>query len=388
MKSKECNGGFQPAAWKGADGRLWFPTVKGVAVVDPDHLRINDLAPPVVIESVIVDGATVDLLEGPRFSSEKEKFEFHFTGLSYNAPEKVRFKYKLEGFDKDWVDAGTKREASYTNIRPGHYTFRVIASNNDQVWNSTGASFQFYLQPHFYQTYWFYLACVVMALLLGWASYNLRVRQMRAQFSAVLAERTRLSREIHDTLSQSFVGIALQIEAASEELMQSPESAQTRLKMAHKMVHTSLAEARRSVWDLRPEALERGNLAAAFFEIAEEIKATAAVDAQVEVHGKPRRLSSFVEGHLLRIGQEAISNALKHAQASRIIIELSFDRQRVRLRVADNGCGFESQAPFSVHSGHFGLIGIKERVDQMEGQLELRSSPDNGTEVEVSVPVD
>ena len=388
MKSRECNGGFQPAGWKSKDGRLWFPTVKGVAVVDPDRVRINDRVPPVIIEKVIVDSTLVNTTENIRFAAGKERFEFHFAGLSYVAPEKVQFKYKLEGFDGDWIDAGTRRDASYTNIPAGHYTFKVIASNNDLVWNLNGASIEFYLQPHFYQTYWFYGACAVMVGLLGWVLYHSRVRQMSAEFSAVLAERTRMAREIHDTLAQGFVGIALQLEAASGELMQSPESAQQRLTMARKMVRTSLAEARRSVWDLRPEALEQGSLVGALSEIVQQATAGTSVQAEVKVQGKPRRLPDRVERNLLRIGQEALTNALTHARPGSVVIDLSFDRNTIRLCVTDDGCGFDTQTPFSASGGHFGLIGMRERVDQIGGQLEVKSSPGDGTEVEVSVPVD
>lgn len=222
MESRECNGGFQPAGWKTRDGRLWFPTIKGVAVVNPESIKLNDLIPPVVIEQVLVDQKPVTADTAASLSPGKGKFEFHFTGLSYIAPEKVRFKYKLEGFDRDWVDAGTRRDAAYTNIPPGHYTFRVLACNNDLVWNEQGAAFNFYLRPYFYQTTWFYALCVIAALLLGWAIYHIRVKQMRAQFAAVLAERSRLAREIHDTLTQCFVGISFQLEAVAGSLQRSP----------------------------------------------------------------------------------------------------------------------------------------------------------------------
>ena len=388
MKSRECNGGFQPAGWKSKDGRLWFPTVKGVAVVDPNRIRINDHVPPVIIEQVTVDNALINTTENIRFAPGKERFEFHFAALSYVAPEKVQFKYKLEGFDGDWIDAGTHRDASYTHIPAGHYRFHVVASNNDLIWNLNGASFEFYLQPHFYQTYWFYASCAVMAGLLGWLLYHFRVRQMSAEFAAVLTERTRLAREIHDTLTQCFVGIALQLEAASGEMVQSPESAQQRLKMADKIVRSSLAEARRYVWDLRPQALEQGNLVSALSEVAQQLTAGTSVEAQVKVHGKARRLPNLIESHLLRIGQESLSNALKHARPNTVLIELSFDRRLIRLCVTDDGCGFETKRPFSANSGHFGLIGMQERVDQIGGHLEVRSSAGHGTAVDVSVPVD
>jgi ligand-binding sensor domain-containing protein/signal transduction histidine kinase len=178
LKTNECNGGSQYAGWKTRDGKLWFPTIKGVAVINPNNMGVNALAPPVVIEQVIIDGKQVSLTEGIKAPPGKGALEFHFTGLSLLIPEKVRFRYKLEGFDKDWIDAGTARMAHYTNLPPGVYRFKVVACNNDGLWNETGASLEFYLQPHFYQTYWFYGLSALAVMFLGFGLYRLRVRQL------------------------------------------------------------------------------------------------------------------------------------------------------------------------------------------------------------------
>jgi ligand-binding sensor domain-containing protein/signal transduction histidine kinase len=387
MKSRECNGGFQPAGWKAHDGRLWFPTTKGVAIIDPASIKLNDLPPPVVVEEVRVDDATVDPATAPRFSPGKARLEFHFTALSFLAPEKVRFKYKLEGFDRDWLDAGTRREASYTNLPPGDYHFKVIACNNDGVWNQTGSSFNFQLAPHFYQTIWFYALLIVAAALLTLAGYRMRVRQMRRQFGAVLVERNRMAREIHDTLAQGFVAIGFQVDAASKRITASPQAAREHLEMARKLIRSSLTEARRSVWELRQQASRGGNLASALSETAREMTSGTSVRVDFRVRGTPQTLSAMVESNLLRVGQEALANALKHAAAENILLELSFDHGHVAIRVKDDGLGFRTDEAPTADSGHFGLVGMAERAEQLRGRLSLKSNPGEGTEVELEVPI-
>jgi ligand-binding sensor domain-containing protein/signal transduction histidine kinase len=386
MKSRECNGGFQPAGWKTKDGRLWFPTVKGVATIDPENIKLNQQPPPVIVERLLADNESIRLSGNIRLDPGREKFEFHYTALSLLAPEKVKFRYKLEGFDEEWVDAGNRREASYTNIPAGSYRFRVIASNNDGIWNEEGASLEFYLKPRFYQTYLFYgLTAVAVALLAG-GLYRLRLRQMHARFAAVLAERNRMAREIHDTLAQGFAGISAQLESMTEMMSDLPQEARDHLDRARSLARSSLAEARRSVWNLRSQALERGDLPEALSNIAQQMSSGTGVWAGLEVHGAARRLPESIENNLLGIGREALINALKHAQATRVLIELSFDLQQVRLRVEDDGCGFDAEAMSSRTEGCFGLVGMRERSEQISGELILESRPGKGTQVSVKVP--
>jgi PAS domain S-box-containing protein len=213
MKSSECNGGSQPAGWRAKDGRLWFPTLKGVAVINPSDLKTNQLPPPVSIEQILIDKQPVALGQSATLPAGRGELEFYYTGLSFLAPGKVKFKYKLEGFDQEWVDAGTRRVAYYTNIPPGHYRFRVVACNNDGVWNQQGAAFPFYLQPHFYQTYWFYVLCWLVVLGLAAALYLLRIWQVRAherelvlqvnartqELQQEIAERKRIERSLRES---------------------------------------------------------------------------------------------------------------------------------------------------------------------------------------------
>jgi PAS domain S-box-containing protein len=223
MKSSECNGGGQPAGWKTRDGKLWFPTIKGVVVIDPN--RINPLPPPVVIERVLVDGAPADVRPRIEMPPGRGDLEIHYAGLSFLAPEKIRFKYTLEGYDDGWTEAQARRVAYYTKISPGTYRFRVIACNNDGIWNETGATFEFSLRPHFYQTNWFYALSVLGLLLVAVGVYRLRVRQLvrrTQELEAKVAERTAELVEQKNELAQAKDGLEqanVQLEQANDDLL-------------------------------------------------------------------------------------------------------------------------------------------------------------------------
>jgi ligand-binding sensor domain-containing protein/signal transduction histidine kinase len=386
MESRECNGG-QPAGWRTRDGKMWFPTARGVAVIDAENLSVNSLAPPVVIEEIIVDHVTIAPGEMIELSPGNDRYEFHYAGLSLIAPEKVKYRYRLEGLEDDWIDAGSQRVAHYTRIPPGRYTFRVMAGNNDGVWNDTPASFELYLKPYFYQTWWFYMLGVAAVALAVLGFFGLRVRRMRAQFSAVLAERNRMAREIHDTLAQGFVGIGLQLKAVERALERDPRSAMPHLELARSMVRHSLAEARRTVWNLRSHALETSDLVTVLRDTARQMTEGTGVRAEVRWEGEARPLSGDIENNILRLCQEALTNAMKHAQAKEIVIELGFDADCVRLRVRDDGRGFDTAASPSARDGHFGLTGMRERVEQMKGRFSVYSRPDEGTRIEAAIPV-
>ena len=385
MLTRECSGGGHPAGWKTSDGRMWFATIKGLAVIDPEHIPLNTTPPPIAIEQIFVDNQSIPLTQKLMLSAEASRLDFYYTALSFIAPENLRFKYKLEGFDDDWIDSGARRVASYTNLRPGNYTFRVIAANNDGVWNQTGAAIQFYLQPHFYQTYWFYLLCLVLLALAAWQLYRLRVKQMASQFQAVLAERSRIAREIHDNLAQDILGISVQLELVARLMPAAAEAAKGHLDRARILVRNSMTEARRYVWDLRSQELHKKDLATALRDTTKRLTAESNVEAVVEVAGPLRPLPPEVETNLLRIGQEAINNAIKHAQAKRIDVALNFDTHSVRLSVSDDGRGFDRGE--QIADGHFGLIGMRERAEQAGGVLTVESAREHGTQITVDVPL-
>jgi ligand-binding sensor domain-containing protein/signal transduction histidine kinase len=385
MLTRECSGGGYPAGWKSSDGKLWFSTIKGVAMIDPSNTQLNREPPPVVIEQVRINDRPVATNSGIQLPPGTTRLDFYYTALSFVAPDKVRFKYKLEGFDPDWIDGGTQRAAFYTNLRPGNYSFRVIASNNDGVWNQQGATFQLYLKPHFYQTYWFYGLLVLALAFVAWQIYQLRVRRMRAQFDAVLAERTRIAREIHDNLAQEMLGISVQLEVVARTMPPGAEVARNHLDRVRMLVRHGIAEARRYVWDLRSQALDNADLPTALTETVRRLTADAAIDAQVHVKGMFRQLPRSVEDNLLRIGQEAINNAVLHANPKHLLVNLTFDVRRVQLSVRDDGRGFDQKTVES--NGHFGLVGMRERAQRMGGTLSIESSPETGTEILVDVPI-
>ncbi len=385
MRTRECTSGSQPLGAKSRDGRLWIPTQRGLAVVDPARLRGNSVPPPVTIEEVRIDGRPLDPGATPSAPPGRGELEFRYTALTFLGPEKVRFRYRLEGLEDAWVEAGTRRLATYSNIPAGRYRFSVVACNSDGVWTDSGAAFAFRLLPHFYQTYWFYALWALAFGAAGFALHRLRVRRVEAVFGAVLAERTRMARELHDTLAQGFAGIAIHLDSAVASLPDGLPDARAHLGLARSLVRESLAEARRSVLDLRPQALETGDLPSALSEMAARLQGGSQIE--VEVTGAPRRLPSAVESHLLRIAQEALTNALRHACARMIRVRLEFGADRIWLRVCDDGHGLDGGLAEQPGPGHLGLAGIRERVAALGGQLRVQSDAGRGTELLVEIPL-
>jgi signal transduction histidine kinase/ligand-binding sensor domain-containing protein len=386
MRTRACNVGNQPATWKTTDGTLLFSSMKGVVVVVPGRISSSNFVPPVRIESVSVNRRPQQLDREPSLPLGAGEVEIDYAALSYLDPEKVRFKYRLEGSDSDWVDAGGRRFAYYANLRPGQYRFRVIAGNVGGSWNEVGASFGFYLRPHLYQTRTFLGAAISGVLLIAWLLFRLRMHEVKARYSAVLEERNRISQDIHDTFAQNLAGIALQLDSMTMQLEEIPKGLRERLDEACNLTRYSLAEARRAVGDLRSDELERAELQAALPAIAKRMAANSAVQPSIQVVGTPKRLSPLTEKNLLRIFQEALANALKHAHARAIDIELRYDRDVLALRVRDDGRGFDAERAIPLGVGHYGLTGMRERTERIGGSLTLKSAPGQGTELLIVVP--
>jgi len=388
LPSIDCSGGTQPAGWRTRAGALWFPTAQGVAVIDPSRLARNEVAPPVVIENLVVDRAPVALAEGLRLPRGSRAVEIHFTALSFIDPSKVKFRYMLEGFDRDWVEAGARRDAFYTNLPPGSYRFRVLAANDDGVWSDGSAMLAFTLPPYFYQTRWFYLVAAMLTAASMWGVYQLRVRQLKHEFVAVLEERNRIARELHDSLAQGFTSISIHLEALSAKMGAPHDAAREHLNQARLLVRSSLAEARRTVRDLRSELLEAGDLAAALSQVAGQLTAGTNVSAQVTVAGASRHLPARVESNLLRVGQEALTNAVRHAGARTVRARLEYGDGHVRLRIEDDGQGFDVHTTDAAsNGGGFGLRGMRERLTQIGGTLSVESLPGQGTKITAAVPL-
>jgi ligand-binding sensor domain-containing protein/signal transduction histidine kinase len=387
MNIRECSGGSHPAAWKLADGSLWFATLDGVSFIDPAHAAENRVPPPVVIEKVLVDDQARGLDQELTVQPGANRLEFQYAGLSFVAPQKVRYRYQLKGFDHDWIEAGSRRAAFYTNLPPGRYRFAVMAANNDGVWNTAGASFALRLLPHFYQTWWFYSALALAGLLLGYLVYRWRVLQVEAQWGAVLAERGRLAREIHDTLAQGFVGISVQLELVARLLAGSREAALQQLDQARALVRASLAEARTSIWDLRSESAGAEDLPGRLRQSCNRIASGSPSKVYLQVKGTYRPVTPKTEEELLRIGQEAVANAVRHADATRIDVQLIYEAARVSLQVADDGRGFEPSPERRGPEGHYGIKGMHERAEEIDAALVLESTPGGGTRVSVEAPL-
>ena len=331
------------------------------------------------------DDRHFDCTTRPRVPPGHGRVEIRYASIFLSAPERVRYFYRLDGLDPEWIGAGSRRTVTYNNLGRGNYRFRVRAQAPDGISNE--ASYEFELLPHYYESGWFRSLCVALVLTLAWMMYQLRMRQVRSHLAAVLQERLKLAREIHDTLAQAFVGISAQLDALETCLPENLRPAHIYLELARRMSQHSLTEARRSVMDLRSAALNNQDLSAALQCGARNWTQGSAVDVEVDVRGDVRTLSEDVEHNLLRIAQEAVTNALKHAHPSKITVRLLGNDRNLTLRVTDNGCGFEPEDAFVGMGGHFGLIGIRERAERIGGELRLESQPGFGTQVEVSVPL-
>ncbi|MGA2215727.1 MAG: two-component regulator propeller domain-containing protein [Bryobacteraceae bacterium] len=387
LRSAQCAPGYPSSGGgtRSSDGRLWFPTSRGLAVLDPRDRPANAAAPVVHLLEVAVDGHPISLAETARLAPGNGRMQFRYTGIYLSAPERVRYSYRLEGLDGEWISSIARRVTNYNSLPHGRYRFTVRAGVPPGPLGES--SFAFELLPHFYETAWFRYFCAALAAAGIWGLYNLRLRQIRQRFSLVLEERGRLAREIHDTLAQGFVGISSQLDAVALTLNGRVDVARKHLDLARKMVRHSLTEARRSVMDLRASALEGHDLPAALSEAAPQWTAGSAVHIRVDVEGEHRPLPEETEQHLLRIAQEAVTNAVKHAHASQVRIHLQMAGRELSLRVADDGQGFEQDEAFSEVGGHFGLLGMRERAERLGGELRLRSEPGQGTEVHVTVPL-
>jgi signal transduction histidine kinase/ligand-binding sensor domain-containing protein len=387
LRSAQCAPAYPTSrgGTKTSDGRLWFPTSSGLAVLDPRDRKPSVSRPVIHLLEATVDGHPLPLKEGVTVPPGNGRAQFRYAGIHLSAPEQVRYSYRLEGLDPEWVNSVARRVTNYNSLPHGQYRFVVRASVIRGP--SSETSFAFELQPHFYETPWFRYLCILAAAAGIWALYQLRVRQMRERFSMVLEERARLAREIHDTLAQGFVGVSSQLDAVALTLNGHMDVARKHLDLARKMVRHSLTEARRSVMDLRASALEGHDLSAAISQAAPHWTAGSPVQVRVDVEGPNRKLPEEMEQHLLRIAQEAVTNVVKHAHANKVRIRLQMAQRKLSLLVADDGRGFEQTEAFSELGGHFGLLGMRERAERLGGELQLHSEPGHGTQVEVTVPL-
>ena len=370
-------------------GRIWFSLNKGISVVDPTRLRSNSTFAITHIQSILADGRPIDLSGGIHISGGRQRITFNFAGLSLSIPERIRFRYQLEGFDPGWSEPAAAREAVYTNLPPASYRFRVIASNPDGVWNNNEASIGLDVAPLFWQTWWFRLS-VVLAVALGiMAFYRLRLhgmaKQLNVRFEERLAERTRIAQELHDTLLQGFLSASMQLHVAETRLP--PDSpAKPQLGRVLELMSQVIEEGRNAVQGLRSPQSGSLNLEQAFARVQQELDIQQDVGFRVIVDGQPRPLHPVLRDEVYRIGREALVNAFRHSQAKSVELELEYASSQLRVVVRDNGRGIDPQTLLTGRDGHWGLPGMRERAERIGGKFHVWSRPSSGTEVELSVP--
>jgi len=383
-----------PSAVATSDGRVWFTVVgrlSGLIWVDPLHLVRNELPPPVKIWSISSGGLDYpNLGEALHLPVHTTRLQIDYAAGSLTIPERVHFRYRLEGSDQDWQDAGSRREAVYTNLSPGNYSFTVVASNNDGVWNNEGAKMSFTITPDFYQTNLFYTCCALIGLIALMVAYKLRVRQVAAGISARLeerlAERERIARELHDTLLQGVQGLIWRFQAATDRI---PPSDKTRVLLEQSIVRADrlLAESRDRVKDLRGSTSTSKDIAAALAAEGEQLAEGGKVQFRASLEGATRELHPVVREETLLIAREALRNAFRHSGAQHVEADVLYGQTALRVRVRDDGCGIATDV---LRSGkgrsHFGLVGMRERAQRIGADLVMWSKPETGTEVDLKVP--
>lgn len=384
LPSVECVGGCCPSGCKTRDGRIWFPTVRGVAVVDPENIPVNLLPPPVAIEEVVIEGkkrssifdvadsTTPERSAAPlKISPGVQHLEFHYVGLSLTEPMKVRFKYKLEGVEEDWVEAGTSRSVNYNHLQPGSYHFRVQACNNDGIWNEQGASLALIILPHFWQTWWFKIVCAAAVVLVIVGIYELRVASERK----LARIRLRIASDLHDEVGSNLGSIAL----LSEMIPRTGEEVDEIRRVALETV----GSLRDIVWFLDPAGDNLNDLILRMKDTARTLLPGIPFDFVSEGESTSVRSSLHLRRNIFPMFKEILHNVAKHARASRVEIRLKMTSRQFQICVKDNGVGFDEN---QVRCGN-GLKNLRRRAADLRGQLHIQSQPGAGACFTVTAPI-
>jgi signal transduction histidine kinase/sugar lactone lactonase YvrE len=370
------------------DGTLWFSRGGVLTALDPNALRSNDhvAAHPVRIQSVTTEQGSFDMTTGSALAPGTRRLDVNFSMLNLSPTPRLRFRHRLEGFEAEWRDAGTRPAASYTNLSPGAYKLVVEAYSTEGTFG-TPAVWEFRVPPTLYQTSSFRVAAVLAVAVAIGVAWWLRTRMVRRQFAAVLAERARMSREIHDTLLQGVVGIALQLDHLEQTQTRDPRENRNRFERLRLQLEAYVRDARRSILDLRSPVLEQQTFEEALNEVGIRLTTDTNIQFSVGVKGKPRQCSPRMENELLRIAHEAIANAVRHSHANSIHVELRFEDQAVVLRVTDDGCGFNVERAASAPHAQFGLVSMRERAKTLGGELRVETGMHRGTDIEAVFPL-
>ena len=379
-----------PSVVKSTDGRLWFATSNGVVWLDPAQLVSNPFPPQVVIDSIEADGKTYTLQDGLALPAHTKNLRIIFSVLSFTMPERVDAKIRMRGLGNDWRDMGSQREVSYSNLGPGRYQFDVIGANEDGVWNNTGRSFVFRIEPAFYQTHWFVAFCACLAVIAFWLAFAFRIRQvkrrLRVRYETRHAERERIARDLHDTLLQSFPGLLMKIQVGINKLPLPKDAVERQfLDKTLDQAQDIIVESRDMVSRLRSE--EYGNLAELLSTFATEHASRPGMTLNVSVDGSERKLKKEICEEASFIMKEALLNACRHSDGNLLTLHLDYRPEALILDVQDNGNGIDPAIFVSGEKpGHWGLIGMRERAKQISAKFTIESSPGSGTRVTLSIP--
>jgi len=397
MLNTECNGGRHPSAIKTRDGRLWFPTFDGIAVVDPEAVTLNDVPPPLVIEHVMLDREELDVRMPIEVKPGQDNLEIHYAGLSFIKPEHMQFKYKLEGLDANWVDAGNRRVAYFPHLPSGDYVFRVIAANSDGVWNQSGAAIGITVIPPFWRRTWFLAFTILLCAAAVAIIFRARIRKLKQAhatqeaFSRQLiasqeSERKRIAAELHDGLGQDLLVIKNWVHLA-KRFLESGSRAVEPLGEIDSAVSNSIAEVREIAYNLRPYHLDEIGLTDAIHSMIERVATSSSIQFHANLDSIDGLLPSEHEMSLYRVIQECINNVVKHSQASIAGVSIHRNAHELVVRIEDNGKGFDVEQARHNKDHGFGLMGISERVRLMDGSDSIHSIPAIGTTITITVRV-
>ncbi|MEP6904162.1 MAG: triple tyrosine motif-containing protein, partial [Actinomycetota bacterium] len=371
-------------------GRIWFSLGRGISMVDVNRLKTDSIPALVQIQTVSADGTAVELQDNFRISSARQRLTFKYAGLSLSTPERVKFRYRLDSFDKGWSEPTAAREAVYTNLSPGLYSFHVIASNSDGIWNSGETVIRFEIEPMFWQTWWFRGLGIIFFALAIIALYRLRLhrvtQRLNARFEERLAERTRIAQELHDSLLQGFVSVSMQLNVAVDNVPADLPS-KGQLSRILELMSQVTAEGRHTLRGLRTtKNVDAGHLEQSFAAISQDFTAQKQANFRVIVEGAPRILRALTRDEVYHIGREALLNAYRHSKAKQIEIVVEYNAKNLRVRVRDDGCGIDQNVLQAGREGHWGLIGMRERAEKIGARLKVLSRVGGGTEIELFVP--
>lgn len=383
MLTSQMNGGFQPAGARTQADDLCLPSVKGAVLFNPSRIPTRRTA-PTPIESVLSDDRPMPLSGNVTIPPGRGRLAIDFTLCDLVNPQRISFRYKLEGFDREWRPALRGRSASYTNLPPGHYRFRVLAG--DASSSSVSEAFvNLTIQPAFHQTVWFYALLAAAAGSALWGGFALYARQTRARAALVLRERERLAREMHDTVIQGCVGISTLLEAAERFRDHDAAEAEALLDQARAQIKNTLDEAREAVWDLHHREAGESSIAM-LFEPARKLGDEYGIQIETETVGKGS-LDAETDRTLLLAGREGLRHAVSHARPGRIKLRIEFLPSGIGLELTDDGAGFVPEPEDTAQNRHFGIVGMRERVEKLGGAFSIVSSPRTGTRVSARLPL-